>query len=181
MELNIIYEDTFTNGGKVEVLINEISWVDDQFARRECFMADTDLDYQYIKDGPIYRSIPMHPLVSEIMENINLKYGYELDVCFLNYYQDKGKALGYHADDSHPIDHTQPIAVVSFGAVREIWWKEKGLRGDIPDNQKQKLADGSLFIMPPGMQSTHLHKIPKCDYECGPRVSLTFRKWKDKF
>lgn len=173
-----IYLDKFTEGNKIDILINEINWVDDQFARRECFMAESDLEYQYIENGPIYKSINMHPLVKEIMEKINTEYGYNLDVCFLNYYLDKKKALGWHADDSHPIDHEQPIAVVSFGAERDIWWKIKGLQGNIPDDQKQKLGDGSLFIMPPGMQSTHLHKIPKCDYECGPRISLTFRKWK---
>lgn len=178
MEPAIIYLDAFVEGGKVGNLQTEINWVDDQYARRECFMSDIPREYQYIVDGPVYQSIPFHPLVKEVMEKINAEYGYKLDVCFLNYYIDQSKALGWHADDSHPIDQTQPIAVVSFGAEREIWWKPMDHKGDIPENWRQKLGDGSLFVMPAGMQSTHKHKIPKGDRVMGPRISLTFRCWK---
>lgn len=178
MEAPIKYISSFVEGNKIDTLINEINWVDDQFARRECFMSDTDKEYQYIENGPVYKSMNFHPLVKEIMLKINEEYGYKLDVCFLNYYTDAKKALGWHADDSHPIDQTQPIAVVSFGAEREIWWKPMDFQGNIPDDWKQKLADGSLFIMEAGMQDTHKHRIPRCDRECGPRISLTFRCWK---
>lgn len=51
-------------------------------------------------------------------------------------------------------------------------------KGDIPMNWRQKLADGSLFVMPAGMQDTHKHRIPRNDRPCGPRISLTFRCWK---
>ncbi len=36
---------------------------------------------------------------------------------------------------------------------------------------------GSLFIMPPGMQHTHEHRIPKGDRAMGGRISLTFRRF----
>ena len=120
----------------------------------------------------------MHPLVKAIMDQINEQYGYSLDVCFLNYYVDHTKALGWHADDSHPIDQTEPIAVVSFGEPREIWWKPNEHKGIIPHEWRQKLGDGSLFLMPAGMQYTHKHKIPKGDRDMGPRISLTFRAWR---
>jgi hypothetical protein len=51
-------------------------------------------------------------------------------------------------------------------------------KGTIPNEWRQLLGDGSLFIMPAGMQDSHKHKIPKHDRDCGPRVSLTFRCWK---
>lgn len=51
-------------------------------------------------------------------------------------------------------------------------------KGDIPMNWRQKLADGSLFVMPAGMQDTHKHRISRSDRPCGPRISLTFRCWK---
>ena len=86
--------------------------------------------------------------------------------------------LGWHSDDSHSIDHNEGIAVVSFGAEREIWWKMKGEKGVVPDSNRRVLKNGLLFYMPPGFQDTHLHRIPKHDRDCGPRVSLTFRKYK---
>ena len=71
------------------------------------------------------------------------------------------------------LDH--PIAVVSLGAEREIWWKDKHFKGTIPQENRQLLKNGSLFIMPAGFQNDHLHKIPRCDRPCGIRISLTFR------
>ena len=87
----IVYVSDFTEGGKIDNLINEIKWVDDQFARRECFMSDVDREYQYIENGPVYKSLEFHPLVKELMLEINKDFGYRLDVCFLNYYTDGKK------------------------------------------------------------------------------------------
>lgn len=84
-ELNIQYFDNFVEGVKIDLLIKEINWVDDQFARRECFMSDIDREYQYIENGPTYKSLDFHPVVKEIMLKINREFGYNLDVCFLNY------------------------------------------------------------------------------------------------
>ncbi len=176
MKAPIIYESSYIDGN-IE-MFNDIEWDNVQRARGECFMSDIEREYQYIKDGPIYKSRPMHPLVNQTMCMINSEYGYKLDVCFLNYYADKTKGLGWHADDSHPIDQTQPIAVVSFGSEREIWTKPMDFQGVIPDEWKTKLPNGSLFIMLPGCQSTHKHRIPRHHTDCGPRISLTFRSWK---
>jgi alkylated DNA repair dioxygenase AlkB len=97
----------------------------------------------------------------------------------LNYYENEKNALGWHKDDSHPIDHSQPIAVVSFGAERQIWVKHESYKGEIPDNDRYTLGNGSLFIMPAGYQTEYMHKIPKHDRPCGARVSLTFRRYAD--
>jgi len=70
------------------------------------------------------------------------------------------------------------IHVVSFGVEREIWWKEKEFKGLVPQENRQLLKSGSIFIMPAGFQANHFHKIPKADREVGPRVSLTFRNYK---
>jgi len=109
---------------------------------------------------------------------INNDFGYDLNVCFLNYYLDQTKALGWHADDSEPIDQSNPIAVVSLGEKRELWIKPFDYKGVIPTEWRYPLNDGSLFIMPPGFQSTHKHKIPKGDRVMGSRISLTYRRWR---
>ncbi len=176
--MKTIYLNNYTEGNKIDILINEISWLNEQFARGECFMSDISREYQYIENGPIYNSIGFHPLVKSIMEKINKEFNYELDDCFLNYYVDQTKALGWHADDSEPINQTQPIVVVSFGECREIWWKNKDYKGIIPMDQRQSLGDGSLFVMPAGFQDTNKHKIPKGDKIMKPRISLTYRAWK---
>lgn len=86
--------------------------------------------------------------------------------------------LGWHADDFEGMIKEEPIAVISFGAAREIWVKPKDSKGEVPKDQRFLLEDGSIFIMPPGYQDTHLHRIPKHDRPCGWRISLTFRSFK---
>ena len=165
-------------GVRFDRLLKEVNWVNPQQARKECFMSEVPREYQYIENGPVYKSVEFHPLIDAIMKVINAEYGFDLNVCFLNYYADQTKALGWHADDAEQIDQGQPIAVVSFGEPREIWWKPKAYKGTIPEEWRQKLADGSLFIMPAGFQNEYLHRIPKGDREMGGRISLTYRSWK---
>ena len=70
------------------------------------------------------------------------------------------------------MDDGRPIAIVTLGAEREIWFCPNEDRADI---SKVLLEHGSLCVMAPGMQDTHLHRIPKAGFECGPRISITFR------
>jgi alkylated DNA repair dioxygenase AlkB len=177
---NLIYIDKLVDEDLIDRLVKEVEWIDETKMRRECFMADFDVEYTYLdySGAPTYKAKPLHPIVNSILEKVNDKLGTSLDICFLNLYMESRNGLGWHADDSHSIDHNEGIAVVSFGAEREIWWKVKGEKGLVPEENRKLLENGSLFYMPPGFQDTHLHRIPKHDRECGPRVSLTFRKYK---
>lgn len=147
--------------------------------RKECFMALKPTTYAYDTfSGPrSYSSVPLTFPVSTVMEHLNHLWGTTYNVCFLNYYDTQKEALGWHADNSPGMDLDHPIAVVSFGAERYIYVKEKGYKGLVPKENQYLLKHGSVFIMPKGMQRTHLHKIPKHDRECGPRISLTFRHY----
>lgn len=174
-----VYESVYIDKHEVfELLRNEVLWVNRDAPRDECFMATETLEYTYGKGFTrTYNSVPLHNLVQEIMDKLNSDFGCQYNVCFLNYYKSEKEQLGWHSDDSPEMDPTHPIAVVSFGATREIWIKEKEVTGNIPDDNKYKLENGSLFVMPSGFQETMLHKIPKADRPCGGRISLTFRKF----
>jgi len=176
----LTYIEGLVDKNLIDTLMDEVDWVDETKMRKECFMADFDVEYTYLdySGAPTYKSRALHPEVRTILEMVNDKLGTNLDMCFLNLYMNSRNGLGWHADDSHTIDHSEGIAVVSFGAEREIWWKEKGEKGVVPESNRRLLENGSLFYMPSGFQDTHLHRIPKHDKECGPRVSLTFRKYK---
>ena len=162
-------------------------------ARQECFMALAPTSYTYGAGRGVrtYTSIPYLPWVEAIRQHLNTApmmfdgvglgekktETRKFNVCFLNRYEDAAQHLGWHADDSPGMDHDHPIAVVSFGQTREIWWKPQKDTGPVPADQRQLLAHGSLFMMPAGMQRTHFHKIPKGDRKMEPRVSLTFRHY----
>lgn len=161
--------------------LKEIDWLSSTPVRKEQFMSEGGgIAYTYGKAefARTYHSIPFSSDVERIRADLNNQFNTDYNVCFLNRYENEKNSLDWHSDDSVEMNPDHPICVVSFGAVREIYWKETGFKGKVPDEQKQKLGDGSLFVMPAGFQQTHQHKIPKCDHQCGMRVSLTFRNYK---
>lgn len=159
--------------------LNDIEWLVERTARKECFMSDKLLSYSYGKGeaSKEYKSIPFTEEISKLLYNLNKAYNTEYNACFLNRYDDQHSALGYHKDDFVGMDQSHPIGVMSLGAQRQIWWKEDSLKGEIPPENKVLLEPGSFFIMPGGFQDKHLHKIPKHNQPCGIRISLTFRKF----
>lgn len=162
-------------------LLAEAPWVNlDGAPRDECFMAlDPELTYSYGNSNQrrtrVYKATPMHPAVRELLARLNAG-GDRYNVCVLNYYRDQHRHLGWHADDSPEQDPAHPIAVLAFGATRELWVKPRGATGAVPEADRYALTPGTLFVMPPGFQDAMLHRIPKHDRPCGGRISLTYRK-----
>lgn len=159
-------------------------WLEATDARKELFMSLEPRSYTYGKGvgGRTYESVPFHPEVLRVLIRLNRERGEEYDACFLNRYDNQRNQLGWHADDHRPrgsgdAGPEHPIAVVSLGETREIWWKPKAHKGEIPPEWRQALGHGSLFVMPVGFQDAYYHRIPKCDRVCRVRVSLTFRRF----
>lgn len=146
----------------------------DDAPRCEYYCNDTQKPYIYGRGAGrrTYYARPYHADILAIRERIEALTKSTFEVCFLNRYLNQSDWLGWHADDSPEMDDARPIAIVSLGVEREIWFRP------IQDNEnitKVKLENGSLCLMAPGMQETHQHKIPKASFQCGERISLTFR------
>ncbi len=179
------YGPIWTNADYLKIYLEEIEWVTVRDARKEYFMAERDpgsdepVTYTYgtPPHDKTYVSGKWHAATIGTMWYINERFRTSYNVCFLNRYDTEQNQLGWHSDDSPGMLHEHPIAVVSFGEPREIWWREKGQTGVIPAEQRQLLENGSLFVMPPGFQKSHQHRIPKGGKQMGPRVSLTFRRY----
>jgi alkylated DNA repair dioxygenase AlkB len=158
----------------------QLKWRTDRDAREEYFMSDKPRTYSYGNrrlGEATYESEPFNAMVATLLDYVNYSLASEFNVCFLNKYNDQHNHLGWHADDFPGMREDQPIAVISLGAEREIWVKPKDQKGPVPQEQRFLLNNGSVFVMPPGFQKTHLHKIPKCDRPCDIRISLTFRSF----
>lgn len=142
--------------------------------RREYYCNDIDAPYSYgVREGArTYLPSPWTPTLREIKAKVEAEFGCPMEVCFANGYADSRESLGWHSDSSPGMDSARPIAIVTFGAEREIYFAPIADKSDVT---RLKLASGSLCEMKPGMQLTHVHKVPRAGYECGPRVSLTFR------
>jgi alkylated DNA repair dioxygenase AlkB len=174
----LMYLENYSNLSENQ-LRDEIAWWKRTETRMEYFMADSKLSYSYGEGRGVreYFSEPYHPIVKQLQDKLNTEFGAAYNVCFLNRYDNQKNHLGWHADDSAAVDMDHPIAVVSVGAEREIWVRENGAVGVTPMKDRYLLRSNSLFIMPAGYQATHQHRIPKCDRECGMRISLTFRRY----
>lgn len=193
------------SAGKFGELLNaEVEWVQrGNTPRREAFYCKYPTDYFYgnVEYGRSYSAntnIP--PRLKSIWDWLETQ-GVEYEACFLNKYEHAREHLGWHADDSDSIDDTRPIAVISFGAERELWFRKNPEKcfacngsgrydntnspkcgacdgtGREPAEPVERLLleSGSMCLMLPGMQDTHQHRIPKADREVSTRISLTFR------
>lgn len=184
------------------VLKNELDWVrHDNVPRKEYYVNDIVEPYSYGNPqfARTYQPQAWHPLLREHQTMLRDYFGYPMEVCFLNLYQDGKDQLGEHADDSPEMDDNRAIVTISLGAEREIWFRpneteawrlvdayygdfkaDDNLRKLLFDHYRQwqrlLLENGSMAIMKPGMQDTWTHRIPKSHLNvCGPRMSETWR------
>lgn len=158
-----------------EALWSELEWERrGSTPRREYYANDIAVPYVYGRGVGVREYLPRdwHPQMRELQSRIEAHLAARMEVCFLNGYEDGSDHLGWHADDSPEMDDARPIAIVTLGAERDIWFRANETPGDVA---RLKLAHGSLCVMHAGMQCTHQHRIPKAGFVCGPRVSLTFR------
>src|ERR1700757_697613 len=156
-------------------LWNELDWVrHDKVPRREYYYNELGVPYTYGTPpyDRTYQAQPLHKDIDYIRIAAESAAHCQLEVCFLNGYEDGQDQLGWHADNSPEMDDRKPFIIVSLGAEREIWFQDNDKTEEVT---KLRLGHGSICVMKPGMQDTHKHRIPKSDRECGPRISLTFR------
>ena len=155
-------------------LKSELDWERrESTPRSEYYCNDTPLPYVYGRGRGqrLYHPKPYHSIILDIRKALEDITHAKLDVCFLNRYLNQSDQLGWHADNSPEMDDSRPIVTVSLGVEREIWFRTVG-ESDI---EKLLLQHGSAAIMAPGMQDTHEHRIPKASFQCGERISLTYR------
>jgi len=152
----------------------------DSVPRTECWMNDFLMPYTYGSGNGIrtYLSDEWVPIVEEHRDMLNKKFGTRFNCCFCNGYLNERDHLGWHADDSPEMDSSHPIASISFGAAREIWFRRPGEKG--PASKGILMEHRSVVLMHAGMQEVWQHRIPKHSAPCGPRISMTFRKIKRK-
>lgn len=175
-----VYRPEFLLGyvadGLFAMLWSELDWEQRAAPRREYWASTLGKPYTYGRGAGMrtYESRPSHHAIDVVRIKLEELLGFTYEGCFLNGYEDATKSIDWHADDDPGIDHDHPIAVVTVGHGRDIAFKRVGEPG-VPA-ERLHLAPGSLLLMLPGMQQTHVHKIPKAGSVVGPRVSLTFRK-----
>lgn len=162
-----------------KVLDDRLPWIrHDGSPRDEYYVARDGRDYAYKAYGGMrtYHSQPLHPVIQTIWDAVERRVDTRFDAVFLNRYVDGSDHLGWHSDDGETMDDDRPIAIVSLGQPREIWFRERPEFDRTGDVEKHLLEPGGLALMARGMQDTHQHRIPKASWnQKGSRISLTFR------
>lgn len=134
---------------------NAQPWTAQTASRQECFMSrEGDLKYTYGTEPweRTYTSVPFTKEVLQIQGEVNA-YLREVNVCFLNRYNDRWHQLGWHADE------TDIVVVVSLGQKREIWWRPTGLKGVTPPERRQLLALLHAFGHARGVGASHPPRV----------------------
>lgn len=151
----------------------------DNSPRHEYYCNDINIPYTYGRGRGVrsYHPKPFSDPILKIRKKLEELTSVYFEVCHLNRYLNQSDHLGWHSDDSPEMDDARPIAIVSvsLGVEREIWFRER--EGDVDNKIPEKLLleNGSLCLMAPGMQDAWQHRIPKASFQCGERISLTYR------
>lgn len=155
--------------------LKSLDWEHRDAPRQEYYCNDFPEPYVYGRDRGrrLYEPRPYTSAITTIRQALEAHTNEKFEVCFLNRYLNQSDHLGWHADDSPEMDDARPIGVVSLGVEREIWFRSNNDR--VSEPTKLKLGHGSLCLMHAGMQDLWQHRIPKASFQCGERISLTFR------
>ncbi len=137
--------------------------------RLECIYGDEGCEYLYSK-SVLLKPLPWTSSLAQLRDRITALSGYKFNIVIGNQYRSGQDSIGWHADNESSMGLNPAIASVSLGAERKFQIKPIG--GKPTDFW---LEHGSLLIMHPGCQSTHLHQVPKTKKLVGTRINLTFR------
>ena len=137
--------------------------------RLECIYGDAGCDYLY-SNSVFLKPLWWTEALSSLRHRITALTGYKFRIVIGNQYRTGMDSIGWHADNEPSMGSNPAIASVSLGSCRKFQIKPRNGR---PTDFW--LEHGSLFVMHPGCQSTHLHQVPKTNKVVSTRINLTFR------
>lgn len=137
--------------------------------RLECIYGDAGCDYLY-SNSVFLKPLWWTEALSSLRDRITALTSYKFRIVIGNQYRTGTDSIGWHADKEPSMGYKPAIASVSLGSCRKFQIKPIGGR---PTDFW--LEHGSLLVMHPGCQSTHLHQVPKTNKVVSTRINLTFR------
>ena len=144
--------------------------------RLECIYGDNGCNYLY-SNSVFLKPLCWTEALSSLRDRITALTGYKFRIVIGNQYRTGTDSIGWHADNEPSMGFNPAMptagyayASLSLGSCRKFQIK--------PRNGKPTdfwLEHGSLLVMHPGCQSTHLHQVPKTNKVVSTRINLTFR------
>ncbi|MFZ9027377.1 MAG: alpha-ketoglutarate-dependent dioxygenase AlkB family protein [Crocinitomicaceae bacterium] len=161
------------NWFQVDLLIQDtIKLFGKEYLQPRLLRFEGDPNVSYIYSRKEYVAEPWSPVSKEIRSLLNRYLNAEFNSVLINLYRDGSDSMGLHADNEPELGDCPTIASVSYGAEREIIFKENN--GD--RKLRVLLQHGSLLIMKGRLQHSWKHEIRKTKKPLAPRLNFTFRR-----
>ena len=97
--------------------------------------------------------------VGDVLDCVNWKFGTSFNSVLVNRYANKNISLDWHQDDEPAVDQSHPIITLSVGATRRFWVSDSKTKDNRTESYVERLKENSVFVMKPGLQETHYHKL----------------------
>ncbi len=115
------------------------------------------------------------PTINRIMGKINSELGCSMNSVLVRCYSRGTVSCRLHEDNENTIDPSQPICVLSLGAVRKVEFvgndKTHKYKADLANDPE----DCSLYVMKSGCQSLFKHRVRRDKTIHDHRISISFR------
>ncbi|MDQ2680161.1 MAG: alpha-ketoglutarate-dependent dioxygenase AlkB [Candidatus Eremiobacteraeota bacterium] len=116
---------------------------------------------------------PLPDQLEALKSRVKTQLGVEFNSVGLNFYRDGNDSVAWHSDHNEVLIDNPVVAVVSFGATREMLIRTKAK----PRNSLACTLDtGSVIVMSGTAQQLYEHRIPKSPTPLEPRISVALRQ-----
>ena len=135
------------------------------------------LPYNYSYAHHEALSLSESPVIKTCLDAVNEVFQHaEVNSVLVNYYPDGSSKINFHSDDEDDIDDNSFIFTLSFGHSRTIIFRTLERKKHVA---KISLKDRSILLFSKASQHLFQHAILP-ETGVSERISLTFRKLKDK-
>ncbi len=117
--------------------------------------------------------VALPAVLNAIKVRVEAHLGVRFNSVGLNFYRDGSDSVAWHSDHNEVLIDDPVVAVVSFGATREMLIRTKAKpRKSLACN----LDTGGIFVMSGTAQQIYEHQIPKSSTPVEPRISVALRQ-----
>lgn len=131
-------------------------------------------DGAYRYSGIVNKPAPWPGGLVELRERLRNELGVDFNSCLANLYRDGTDSMGYHSDNEPELGPRPTIASISLGDRRRFVLRHRSSG----ERWSWDLGHGDLLVMRDESQSDYAHAIPKTSRPVGPRMNLTFRRFR---